>query len=188
MPVDAARREELLDHLVELFLAEGFRHLTLGRMAATLHCSKSTLYALGHSKEQVTVNTVVRFFQTAAAFVETQTEAEREPAARIVAYLRAVAAALRPASPAFVADLAAYPPARAVYGRNTRLAAGRVHELIADGVERGTFRPVHAAFVADAVAATMVRIQSGAVRAATGLSDADAYDELAALVVDGIRT
>ena len=47
MTVHAARREELLDRLVELFLAEGFRHLTLGDLAARLHCSKSTLYALG---------------------------------------------------------------------------------------------------------------------------------------------
>jgi hypothetical protein len=34
----------------------------------------------------------------------------------------------------------------------------------------------------------MARIQSGAVLAATGLGDADAYDELAALVLDGIRS
>ena len=58
----------------------------------------------------------------------------------------------------------------------------------ADGVAAGEFRAVHAAFVADAVAATMQRIQSGAVLAATGLSDAEAYDQLAALALDGIRS
>jgi hypothetical protein len=34
----------------------------------------------------------------------------------------------------------------------------------------------------------MARIQSGAVLAATGLADADAYDELAAVLLEGIRT
>ena len=58
----------------------------------------------------------------------------------------------------------------------------------ADDVPAGEFRAVHPAFVADAVAATMQQIQLGAVLAATGLSDAEAYDKLAALVLDGIRS
>ncbi len=182
------RHDELLDELVALFLAEGFRAFTLGELAARLHCSKTTLYALGHSKEQVTVNAIVRFFRRAAVAVEERTNAETDPSQRIVAYLQGVAAELRPASAAFLADLAAHPAARAVYERNTRLAAERVRTLIADGVQRGAFRAVHAAFVADTVAATMTRIQSGAVGEATGLSDAEAYDELATLVLQGIRS
>jgi AcrR family transcriptional regulator len=188
MPRPTPRHEELLDELVALFLAEGFRHLTLADLAARLRCSKTTLYALGQTKEQVTVNVVKRFFRTAAEEVERATAAHTAPADRIAAYLRAIGAALRPASPAFMADLAGHAACREVYERNTQLAARRVGELIAEGVERGDFRPVHAAFVADTVAATMARIQSGAVLAATGLHDAQAYDALAELVLDGIRS
>lgn len=188
MPVGTARpREALLDDLVALFLAEGFHHLTLAQLAARLHCSKTTLYGLGHSKEQVTANAVKRFFRVSTATVEERTASVADPADRIAAYLRAVADALRPASPAFIADLAGHPAAREIYERNTARAAGRVSELIAEGVRLGAFRDVHAAFVADTVAATMTRIQSGQVLAATGLRDADAYDELAALVLDGVR-
>jgi AcrR family transcriptional regulator len=182
------RHEELLDELVALFLAEGFRQFTLADLADRLHCSKSTLYALGHSKEQVTVNAVVRFFRTATASVEAATAAHRDHAERIVAYLRAVADALRPASPAFMTDLGDHPATRAVYERNTRLAARRVGELLDEGIAAGVFRDVHGAFVADTVAATMQRIQTGDVLAATGLRDAEAYDELAALVLNGIRS
>src|ERR1700683_4953869 len=100
MPLSAtARHDQLRDELVALFLAEGFRPFTLAELAERLHCSKTTLYALGHSKEQVTVNTVVRFFQVATSSVESATAEQTEPAARIVAYLRAVADALRSASP-----------------------------------------------------------------------------------------
>jgi len=183
----ARSRDALLDDLVALFLAEGFRRFTLAQLAARLRCSKSTLYALGHSKEQVTANALKRFFRDATAAVEARTAEARDPADRIAAYLRAVADQLRPASPAFMADLAAHPLAREIYERNTAAAAARVSELIADGVRSGDFRDVHAAFVADTVAATMQRIQTGEVLAATGLRDADAYDELAALVLDGIR-
>ena len=80
-----------------------------------------------------------------------------------------------------------HPATRRVYEHNTELAATRVRQLIDDGTASGAFRAVHGAFVADSVAAIMSRIQTGAVLAATGLHDADAYDELAALVLDGIR-
>jgi AcrR family transcriptional regulator len=188
VPPETDRRDELLDQLLELFLAEGLRQFTLGELAARLHCSKTTLYSLGHSKERVTVNTVVRFFQRAAQSVERRTAEETGPAERVVAYLQAVAAELRPASPAFMADVAAHPALHSVYERNTEAAARRLGELIAEGAAQGDFRAVHGAFVADTVAATMARIQSGEVARATGLRDADAYEELAALVLNGIRS
>lgn len=186
-PAPTPRHEQLLDDLVALFLSEGFRQFTLADLAERLHCSKSTLYALGHSKEQVTVNATVRFFRNATDAVETATARHDDPAERIVAYLRAVADALRPASSAFMADLADHPATRAVYERNTRVAAQRVGTLIGEGTASGAFRDVHGAFVADTVAATMRRIQTGEILAATGLHDAEAYDELAALVLNGIR-
>ncbi|PRC61865.1 TetR family transcriptional regulator, partial [Mycobacterium sp. ITM-2017-0098] len=68
-----------------------------------------------------------------------------------------------------------------------RIAAGRVQELIAEGVAAGDFRDVHAAFAADLVAAVMVRIQQRVVRENTGLDDAAAYRELAAILTGGIN-
>jgi AcrR family transcriptional regulator len=186
-PSVTRRREELLDELVALFLAEGFRPFTLADLSARLHCSKSTLYALGQTKDQVTVNVVRRFFRAAATQVESAVPAEAAAGTRIAAYLHAIGDALRPASAAFMADLAGHAFAREIYEQNTAIAARRVGALIGEGVRTGEFRPVHASFAADTVAAAMARIQSGAVLAATGLGDADAYDELAALLLDGIR-
>jgi AcrR family transcriptional regulator len=182
------RREELLDQLMSLFLADGFRHFTLDDLSARLHCSKSTLYGLGQTKDQVTVNVVRRFFRTATAQVESAVPARALAGERIAAYLHAIGDALRPASAAFMADLAAHGFAREIYEQNTAIAARRVGVLIAEGVGTGEFRPVHGSFVADMTAATMARIQSGAVRTATGLADADAYDQLAAVVLEGIRS
>lgn len=187
-PAATRRHAELLDELVALFLAEGFRHFTLGELATRLHCSKSTLYGIGPSKEQLAVNVVRSFFRTAAEHVEERTAARTDPAERIVAYLEGVAASLRPASPRFVEDLARHPAARAVYERNTRAAATRVRELIAEGVDAGAFREVHAAFVGTVVATTMTHIQSGEILRSTGLHDAEAYEELAALVINGLRS
>jgi AcrR family transcriptional regulator len=186
-PSASYRREELLDQLMSLFVTEGFRHLTLAELSGRLHCSKSTLYALGQTKDQVTVNVVRRFFRAATGQVESAIPAAAPAGERIAAYLHAIGDALRPASAAFMADLAEHAFAREIYEQNTAIASRRVRELITDGVSSGEFRPVHASFVADMTAATMARIQAGAVLAATGLGDADAYDELAAVVLEGIR-
>ncbi|HET9074202.1 MAG TPA: TetR/AcrR family transcriptional regulator [Solirubrobacteraceae bacterium] len=182
------RQRELLDQLVALFLAEGFRHFTLAELADRLRCSKSTLYAFGESKEQVTVSVVIEFFRRATVAVEQATAAGADPPARLVAYLRAVARALRPASAAFMADLSESTPTAAVYAHNTEAAAGRVRALVEEGIAAGSFRSVHGAFVAEVVAATMRRIQTGELVAATGLHDADAYDALADLILNGVRS
>lgn len=181
------RRTELFDALVALFLAEGFAHLTLDDVAARLRCSKSTLYTLAGSKEQLVAAATVHFFRSATAFVETQVAAAHGARERIAAYLSAVGAALDPASDQFMADLDAFAPARATYEKNTRIAARRVQELIAAGVAAGEFRDVHAAFAAELVATMMVGIQQRAVRERTGLDDADAYRELAAILTGGIQ-
>ncbi|MEV5839213.1 TetR/AcrR family transcriptional regulator [Nocardia sp. NPDC052112] len=180
------RRTELFDALVELFLTEGFAHLTLDEIAARLRCSKSTLYTLAGSKEQLVRAATVYFFRRATDDVESHITAVTEARQRITDYLSAVGAALSAASPQFMADLHAFAPAREIYERNTRIAARRVRELIDAGVTTGEFRDVHAAFAGDLAATMMVRIQQGGVREHTGLDDAAAYRELAAILTAGI--
>ncbi|MGW4479416.1 TetR/AcrR family transcriptional regulator [Rhodococcus triatomae] len=181
-----ARRTELFDTLVELFLAEGFAHLTLDAIAARLKCSKSTLYTLAGSKEQLVTAATVHFFKRATESVEATVGVATGSRERVAAYLTAVGEALAVASDRFMADLDALAPARAVYERNTRIAARRVQELITDGVAAGDFRRVHAAFAANLAANMMVRIQQGGVRADTGLDDASAYRELASILTAGV--
>ena len=180
------RRAELFDGLVALLLAEGFSALTLDELAARLRCSKRTLYALAGSKEQLAQRVIKHFFRKATEAVEASTVTVRDPGLRVTAYLGAVAAALAPAGPAFRRDLDSFGPGREIYERNTALAAGRVRELISDGVAQGRFRDVHPALVADTVTTLMFRIGRGDTARATGLDDAAAYRELAALLLHGI--
>ncbi|HEY9370836.1 TetR/AcrR family transcriptional regulator [Streptomyces sp.] len=183
----AARRSELFEELVALLVGEGFARFTLDDLAARLRCSKRTLYGLAGSKEQLVRAAVVHFFRRATTRVEAVLAAQKEPAGRLAAYLRAVAAELAPVSPQFFDDVAAFEPAAEVYERNTRAAAGRVQQLIEEGVRAGVFREVHVAFAADVIASVMVRIQQRQVATATGLKDAEAYEQLAELLLSGLR-
>jgi AcrR family transcriptional regulator len=181
-----SRQAALFDELVTVFLADGFADATIGDLAARLRCSRSTLYALAQSKEQLAVAVVVHFFRTASERVEARLAEVTDPGERVARYLAAVSDELRPASAAFRRDLGAFPPARDVYELNTRIAAGRIRELVADGVAAGAFRDADAGFVGQVATLAMVAIQQGSLTAATGLSDADAYTELAMFLLHGL--
>jgi AcrR family transcriptional regulator len=182
------RQTKLFDDLLALFLDEGFSHLTLDDLASRLRCSKSTLYALAASKDELVRRVTVHFFKRATVAVEAAMAQTENLEERVSAYLTAVGRELAIASDVFMADLNAFAPARDVYEANTAAAATRVRELIEDGVGAGTFRAVNASFAADLIATMMVRIQQRGVATATGLSDAEAYTELATLLTYGLRT
>ncbi|MER6176098.1 TetR/AcrR family transcriptional regulator [Streptosporangium sp. NPDC001681] len=181
-----ARREEMLVQLRELFLTEGFSSFNIGDLAERLRCSRTTLYAVAPSKEQIVVAAVRSFFKTAAEHIEARVAAFDDPARRLAIYLEAVASELQPASARFFADVADFGPANDVYQENTQYAARRVQALVTEGVQAGALRPVHASFVGAAAAQVMGAIQRGTIQATTGLDAAEAYRQLADLVMTSL--
>lgn len=186
-PVNA-RRAQLLDRLRDLFLAEGFAHFTLDDLAARLHCSKSTLYTLADSKEQLAVRVVGHYFKSATEFIENRVAEHADVRERVRAYLDSAAEALRPASREFIEDLAANLATRATYEANARAAAGQIRSYIREGVRQGVFREVHAAFVAEMVGLTITGIQRGDIGERTGLSDAEAFAALSKFLLNGLAS
>lgn len=183
----ADRLSDLFDDIVAMFLRHGFVDVTLDEIASYCGCSKSTLYKLVDSREQLIRAAVVEFFRRSTEDVERKVGAVEGARDRITAYLSAVGTALDIASDEFMADVDSYSPAREIYEKNTRIAARRVSELIDEGVRSGDFRPVHAAFAADLATTIMVRIQQRKVRNHVGLDDASAYRELAAILTAGLN-
>ncbi|HTR93167.1 MAG TPA: TetR/AcrR family transcriptional regulator [Trebonia sp.] len=180
----STRRGELLNGLIEIFLAEGFTGFSVEDLAIRLQCSKSTLYAVAPSKEQLITAVVRAFFRRATEQVEARLAAEADPAARIGVYLDSIAAELVPASPAFYADLDTFAPAGEIYAQNTAFAARRVQGLVRDAQRPG--HPVDAVFIGAVAAKVIESIQQGQLRTLTSLDDAAAYRALADLIVAGI--
>jgi AcrR family transcriptional regulator len=178
----ARRREELVERLIGLFLDRGFAELGVADLAALLRCSKSTLYTVADSKEQIIVTVVKAFFRRATGRVEARLARETDPRERVEAYLRAISDELAAASPAFFADLTAFAPAREIYRRNTRIAADRVKQLVLEA------SPGQDAAFAGAVAGlVMEAVHRGEIKASTGLDDSAAYAALARLLVPRSR-
>ena len=177
-----ARQLDLLDRLTDLLLAGGFAHLTLDRIAAELRCSKTTLYALASSKDQLAVRVVNNFFRRATELVEARVAARRAPRKRIEAYLEGIAEALGQASRQFIADVAGFGPTRKTYRDNAVAAARRVRELIDEAASAKAVASVDAEFVATWIGLSIEAIQRGEFAERAGLSDAEAFGELSRLV------
>ncbi|MEU6890082.1 hypothetical protein ABZ918_33865, partial [Streptomyces viridosporus] len=107
-------------------------------------------------------------------------------AVRLATFLQAVSTELAPASPRFFDDVAAFEPTAEVYDLNTKAVARTARRLIDDGMAAGAFREVHAMFAADVISSVMVRVQRRQVASANGLSDAEAYRNLADLLLHGL--
>ncbi len=175
----SARRDVLLEELVALFLEEGFLASSVDDLAARLRCSKSTLYAIAPSREQLVTTVVRAFFRGATARVDAALEETGDDAvARLETYLRAISAELAAGSPRFFRDLDAFAPAREVYSANTGFAADRVAGLV-NAVGGSAVPPEFLGAVARLV---MEGIRRGDL-AGAGLTDATAYEALATLVV-----
>lgn len=184
--LSARRRDDLLDRLLQVFLAQGFASLTVEDLALRCHCSPGTLLAVAPDVAALDRAVVAHFLTRTAEQAEQRVGAVAEPGGRPGEFLAGIAAALAPASNAFFRDLERFPAGRQLYETATRRWAERVRELLREGVRAGRLRDVQASFVGDTVAAVTVRISSGAVLLSTGLDDARAYAELAELVGGGV--
>lgn len=177
-PRDArSRLEALQDAMIGIVLAEGFIDLHMGDLAGRLSCSKSTLYAIAPSKEQLLVSLVKTFFRRATERVEQAVDPSAPAIDRIAAYLTAVSVELAPASAAFFADLERFAPAGDIYRQNTRIAAARVQELVLEAAPG-----VDPTFLGAVATMTMEAIHRGDIRSATGMDDSAAYRALTDLI------
>lgn len=181
-----ARQRALLSDLEELFLAEGFTDFTLDDLASRMRCSKSTLYTIAESKEQLAVRVVARFFMGAAERIEARIAEVHDARELIERYLAGVSEELNRASAGFMNDVAAFGPARAAYEMNSKAAAERIRSFIAKGVADGVFRDVHATLIAEMAGVLIEGIQSGVVSARADVSDAEAFTALSDLLLGGL--
>jgi AcrR family transcriptional regulator len=98
--VDTTRRADLLAQITDVFLAEGFTAVSVDDLARRMRCSKSTLYGVGGTKEQLVVAATKHFFGSEARRIEQAVAEQVDPQAKITTYLEGVAQAMRRNSPA----------------------------------------------------------------------------------------
>lgn len=177
------RRTSVLRQLEELFLSEGFADFTVEALVARLRCSKSTLYGIASSRDEIIVVVVKQFFRAAAQRIEAAVGEIADPRDRIATYLAGVGIEMSRMSERCYSDMVSYAITRDIYDHNSEVAASRVNSMIQEGITAGAFRQLHAEFVGQAISLLIEGIQEGTLLRLTGLSSGEAYHELSGLVL-----
>ncbi|MEJ6013185.1 TetR/AcrR family transcriptional regulator [Corynebacterium sp. H127] len=179
-----ARQRELFDALYTSFLSEGFHSFTIDGAVARFHCSKSTMYALGTSRDEIVRRILVTFFKEITRRVDAQLTGIRSQKTILETYFSAMTTALSSASPEFMRDLATEEVARPIYELNTVAANKKISDIIERGVKSGEFSATSPSFVTLLIQHAMEQIQQGDFAATIPFGDA--YRELGQLVLHGI--
>jgi AcrR family transcriptional regulator len=171
------RRERLLHRIEEIFLRDGFRRVTVAELAATLRCSRRSVYQIADSKEDLFVlvldRVLGRIEQAGGAAAATTAGAGN----KITAFIQPGLTELRTATPAFFADIAAHPPAQKLLKRHQDTRERDLCKLIERGVRSGECRRIHAEVAAQALLAAYRAITSPAFLSNVDISLADAVSE-----------
>jgi AcrR family transcriptional regulator len=182
----SARQVEIFDQLQDLFLAEGFRQLTIADLVERLHCSRRTLYSLAPSREELVLIVIDRLLNRIGVDAAARAAACDDPGDAIEAYLSAGVTTLRRAQQAFTEDLESYVPTKHLYDRHLTTALGELGKLVEDGIAKGTFRTYHPPLVAEILDAAVDRIRRPEVLARAGVSMSQALAELSELIRRGL--
>jgi len=182
----SARQNEIFDELQAIFLAEGFRRLTIADLVERLHCSRRTLYSLAPSREELVLIVVDRMFRHMGIEARARLAVHDDPAEALDEYIKTFTTTLRGASRAFTEDLDTYVPTRHVYDRHVRIALDILRTVIERGVQDGRFAPFSPAVVVEILDAGVERLRHPEVLMRTGLSMSEAVSELSELIRHGL--
>ena len=182
----SSRQSEILDELEAVFLAEGFRNLTIADLVDRLHCSRRTLYTLAPSREELVLIVIDRVLGKVATEAASKAAVTPDPADAITAFLGAGVLSLSRARRSFTEDVESYMPTKYLYDRHVHSALGALSRLVAEGVEQGMFRAYHPPLVAEILDAAVERIRRPEALARAGVSTSQALAELGELMRYGL--
>jgi AcrR family transcriptional regulator len=181
------RQVEILDGLQEVFLTEGFRHLTIADLVDRLRCSRRTLYNLAPSREELVLLVIDRMLTDKGAQARHLSDSHDDPGEAVSIYLDAAVTMFVSADRAFSEDLESYLPTKHLYDRHVTVALRVLGRLIHEGANAGAFRPLHPPLVAEILDAAVERIRRPEVLARAGLSSSEAIEEVGCLIRQGLQ-
>lgn len=180
------RRRKLFDDIEALFLAEGFLRFTTDEIARRLRCSKTTLYRIAPTRDQLYERIVERFLRGVRDRGIAAASAAPDWSAALVGLLRAGVEGARDVSWDFVADMREHPLTNRCLNTHQTQRAADVEKLLESGIRNGAFRDMHPKMVARSLLTLIDRIFDSHFLEAVGLSLAEAYDEAYKMVEYGL--
>jgi AcrR family transcriptional regulator len=176
----------LLDDLEALFTSEGFRHLTVGDMAARTKSSRRTLYSVSASKEELVLVVIDRFFNRMGKDARRRAALVADIGDKIEAYFSASVDRNLKVSAAFIQDIEGYLPTKQLYDRQQDLAVSALEAMIREAMELGTMRAGSPALLAEILDAVIRRLRDPETLNKIGATRSDALKAFGQLCREGI--
>ena len=180
------REEHLLEALEEIFLQEGFRRVAVGELAARLHCSRATLYALAPSKERLFLLVLERLLERIRGMGRAAYADGAAAEDRIVRGMAPGVTELRKSSVSFFADIASFAPAKRILADHQRARVDEACRTIEEEIRKGSVRGVHLRLVAEGMLAAIQRVMDPEFLTEAGLRMIEAVEEIEDLFLHGL--
>lgn len=180
------RHREVLDELEALFLREGFSGLSVRELAASVGCSRRTLYEVAPSKDELVLIVLDRFLHRVGRSALEAIDTDDSFADQITAYFLG-GMELQRLTHVFGEDLADDAAARRLFDRHYGFVMAVTEQLVTDGVASGEFRAVEPAIVAGVLAGTGMFFHQPDVQTDIGVDLEHAIEGALELVVRSIR-
>jgi len=180
------RQLTLLDDLEALFASEGFRHLTIGEMAARTKSSRRTLYSVASSKEELVLIVLDRYFNRMGKDARRRAAQVADIGDKIEAYFSASVDRNLNVSAVFVQDIERYLPTKHLYDRHQELAVSALEAMIREAMELGTMPQGSPALLAEILDAVIGRLRDPETLSKIGATRADALRAFGRLCREGI--
>ncbi len=178
--------DAFLDELTTLFLKEGIRDLTIAELAQRMRCSRTRLYEIAPTKEQIFCVVVDRFFRFALEKGKSQAQSAADPTAALVNSLAVGVRESARTSVAFLRDVEASADARHLYDEYQHARTTHFSELIEAGASRGVFVECNAAVVAEIMFGAALHLRNSAFLARAGLTIDAAFKQFYGLLLHGL--
>ena len=183
----SARQEEILDLLEAIFREEGFRSLTIGELAKRLACSRSTLYAIAATKEELFLLVADRLLRRTGSLGAARGRDLQSPSAQLDAYLEGTAEYFTNVRRAFMRDVLSYAPARSLYESHQKRFISHLRRLVEAGIDAGEFgSDISPVVTAEALDGAMSRLRQSRFLEENGLDAGQAFRQLATLFRRGL--
>jgi len=185
---DEKRKEQLLQDLMELMLSEGLGAFRVGELAARMKCSRSTLYKLAPSKDDLMRLLFARFVDEALNACEDAARAHDSAAAKIMAYVEVLRVHQDRGSLAFWREVRDLDLTRGVLDVGVARGYRTIQMYMDEGIATGEFRAdANTEFLSYLVWLCARAARDPEVLERMGLSPGQAIEELGRFVVYGME-
>lgn len=176
------RHREILDQLEMGFLSEGFSSVTVTQLAASVGCSRRTLYELAPSKDALVLIVLDRFLHRVGRSALNNVDPNASIAEQVRSYING-ALELQRLTAAFADDLADDPAARRLLDRHFRYVMSVSESLIERGIEAGEFRSVSPGVAAGMLAGSGLYFSQPGILDDVGMTRDEASHEMTDIVL-----